>query len=470
MAFVTQRENMEDEILRLLPVPLYTRSRVYYEEDLEEIGLGRVLDGYAGEERESILHHAGILSNIRPELAFHFLRNFPRLLQNLPPADLGKWVGMALDVYDQGGLNPAIDFVLEMEHHPLFRLHWGNGVPLLEVHGVLLHYLRGLGREEIALQEGRSLYTDFNTIYVPARVNLFQQRRSNFLLYKIMVTHKLSQIRLGSFFLQPKALKKFEQRLGERYHMPLPPNGGAGLSRFFALFPEPRLARDLFLLFDTARVEEWVAGELPGLHRDLASLKRGLAERRSAPGELPARSRALEKTVRCWLTGVMDEGSDPEADASARALAGLITTEGRNAKSNERTAELTEKAYETLDALPGPYKAVEPIPYSGELRPEEAERGRRKRRESIKNRFRQELVDLLQRLPEPQEVRIELPPADSPEETAGKEEAGAPRKQEVPRDLLIDGNPVPLPEGLRRTIEEIYEDLGSIPASYLVVS
>ena len=466
MAFVTQRKNVENEILLLIPLPLYTRSRVYYEEDLEEMGLGKVLDGYPEEERQSILHHTEILSSVRPELAFHFLRNFPSLLQHLPPEELGKWIGMALDVYDQGGLNPAIDFVLEMERHPLFRAHWGKGVSLQDVHGVLLHYLRGLGKEEIGLQEARSLYTDFNTIYVPARARLFQERELNFLLYKVMVTHKWAQIRLGSFFLEGRTLTRLEKRLRDRYQKPLPPNGGAGLSRFFDLFPEPRLARDLFILFDTARVEHWLAGQLPGLHRDMASLKVELANMRSRPRDLPPKSRVLESLIRWWLTGTMDAEADPAWKKAARRIADSLSKSDWESKGNESTAEKCEKSYAILDSIPGSYSPVEPIPYAGELRPEAAERGRRKRRESLRTRFRQELVDLLNRLPEPEEIRIELPQSESEEEGS----TGTPQRQEVPRDLVVNGNPVPLPEGLQKTIEEIFEDLGSIPASYLVVS
>jgi nitric oxide reductase NorD protein len=464
MAYVTKRKNLDDEILLLLPLPLYTRSRIYYEEDLEEMGLGRVLDGYGEEERQSVLHQAAILSSVQPELAFHFLRNFQALFEHLPPEDLGKWVAMALDLYDQGGLNPAIDFVLAGEAHPLFRLRWGKGVALQDVHGVLLHYLHGLGKEEIGLQGGRSLYTDFNTIYVPERVRLFREREPNFILYKIMVTHKLAQIKHGTFSLQPRTLTRVEESLRERYRKRLPPNKGEGLSRFFDLFPEPRLTRDLFLLFDTARIEQWMALELPGLHRDLTSLKPELARRRSLPSDLPARSRVIEGLIRWWFSGVLDAGSNETVNTAARVIADSIQ-EARKAGSNDLVAEWVEEAYKTMDSLPGSYRPVEPIPYSGEIRPEEAERGRLKRRESLKTRFRQELTDLLCRLPEPQEVRIELPPAES-----GENAASTPQRQEVPRDLLLDGNPVPLSEGLRKTIEEIIEDLGSIPASYFAVT
>ena len=39
MAFVTERKNIDNEIFMLFPIPLYTSTRFYYEEDLEELGL-----------------------------------------------------------------------------------------------------------------------------------------------------------------------------------------------------------------------------------------------------------------------------------------------------------------------------------------------------------------------------------------------------------------------------------------------
>jgi nitric oxide reductase NorD protein len=40
----------------------------------------------------------------------------------------------------------------------------------------------------------------------------------------------------------------------------------------------------------------------------------------------------------------------------------------------------------------------------------------------------------------------------------------------VPDHLFINGNLIPLPEALRKTVAEIHEDLGSIPSSYLAIT
>ncbi len=80
MAYVTSRKNPDNEILSLFPIPFYTSSRIYYEEDLEQLGLDRVLDGVSDELRRTVLDHARTLAKVQPELAFHFLFKFPQAL------------------------------------------------------------------------------------------------------------------------------------------------------------------------------------------------------------------------------------------------------------------------------------------------------------------------------------------------------------------------------------------------------
>jgi nitric oxide reductase NorD protein len=509
MAYVTSRKNVDNEILLLFPIPFYTSSRIYYEEDLEQLGLDRVLDGVAEELRRTILGHARTLANVQPELAFHFLLNYPQLLQKIHVEDLGKWVSLALDIYDAQGLEPSRDFVLGLESHPDFQRHWGRGVAFQDVYGVLIHYLHALGREDVSLQDGSLHYTDIETIYVPDRVFVHSDEELNFSLYKIMVTHKFAQIRLGTYFLDMGKLKGLSLQLQEQYHKAFPPNLPSDLAYFLHLFPDTTLAGDLFLLGDTLRIERWFADYLPGLYRDLCKMKEILGSRRRSSQSLPPRSQVMEAVVSSFLTGSpcpaerssrnlkfpspLMGASPPEAGKGGgappeegRAVVGqpvvdvsiletanrvrdLLLTCGTSAKSVENVAGVVAQAYAAFHILREPYQKIEKAPYIGELRPDEAERGRRRRRTSTRLKFRNELAKLVCDLPEPQEVRIEVP-ATEPEPLGSK----TPQVHQLPNFmlnyLLLDGNPVPIPEAMHKIIEEIYEDLGSIPSSYLAVS
>ncbi|MCU0594660.1 MAG: hypothetical protein MUC98_04240 [Desulfobacterota bacterium] len=469
MAYVTSRKNPNNEILSLFPIPFYTSSRIYYEEDLEQLGLDRVLDGAPEELRRSILEHARTLANVQPELAFHFLLKFRELLQRIRVEALGKWVSIALDLYDSNGLEPARDFVLGLDSHPAFRRHWGRGLAFQDAYGVLLHYLHALGREDISLQEGKVHYTDIETIYLPERVSVDSGEGLSFSLYKVMVTHKFAQIRLGTYFVDMNKLKGLRLRLKEQYSQAIPPNLPSDLAHFLHLFPDPALAADLFLFGDSLRVERWFADNLPGLHRDLRNLNKALATRPRSSQALPPRSRVMDEVAWQLLSEGTGREAEPPLQETVQRLLDLLITCKEPGKTVEHVAEVTAKAYALLHPLPGPYQRIEKVPYIGELRPEEAERGRRRRRKSTRLKFRSELAKLVCDLPEPHEVRVELPATD-PEPLEGK----TPQQPELPsfmlNHLLFDGNPIPIPEAMRKIIEEIYEDLGSIPSSYLAVS
>jgi nitric oxide reductase NorD protein len=465
MAYVTDRKNLDNEVLLLFPIPLYTSSRIYYEEDLEDLGIGKVLDGLEEEVRSSILKQAKTLGRVQPELAFHFLLKFQHLLKRINLEDLGRWVSLALDLYDSQGLNSAREFVLGMDAHPLFIRHWGKGVSFYDVHGILLNYLHGLGRRGVALEGAAAHYTDVATIYMPERIALYPDRGPNFLLYKVMLTHKFAQLKLGTYHLDLSKAGALEKALKERYGQPVSPNIPSDLSRFLRLFPAPELAKDIFVLADTVRIEKWMGDSYPGLYRELRKLKKQLGLRREKFRVLPPRSQVMETLLYWWLTDTPISFGDALMMKVAKKMRDSLLSLARKERSVENVAETTASLYGIIEELPGPYQAVEGVPYVGELRPEEAEVGQRHRRESTRLKFRQELARLVGDLPEPTELRIEASTKE-PAHPGPK----IPQQQEVPSQIFVDGNPVPIPEGMQRIIEEVCEDLGCMPSSYLALT
>jgi nitric oxide reductase NorD protein len=469
MAFVTARRHPENEILRLFPIPLYTHHRILDEEDLLEMGLGEILDDLPDDARKDIMDLAKALAAIQPELAFHFLLRHRRLMEIPGLEDLAELVKMVLDIYDAEGLNPARAFLLDPEPHPQFRRIWGRGLALHGVYRVLLNYLHGLGKAEIHLEEGTAHFTDTVSIFVPPRIALFDRERLNFVLFKVMVTHKFAQIGLGTY------------RLGNgNSSLRSDPEGGRGndkshdgsllsdLSRFLHSFPEPRLASDLFSLFDTARIESWIGATLPGLYSDLLNLKQHLSLIRKNPEDLTPRSHGVEQLFEWWLNGPSEDPenrNDVPVSPLIREVCQRMRTAALEGAPVGRVARLVEEIYVLFETMPGPYVPVETIPYVGELRPEEAERARKRKRESTRIKFQEQLCKLIGDLPEPEDVRVGVPSMD---EVISK--GATPQLQAFPKFLLIDGNPIPLPEAMNKTIEEIYEDLGAIPGHYLAIT
>lgn len=104
-------KTVKEEILSFFPNPFYSSTRIYFYEDLEEIGLVGLLDDIPHDLANIILGHARTLSKIKPELSFYFLFQFKKILKFIKPDELGKWVSIVLDIFDSKGLNPAIEFI-----------------------------------------------------------------------------------------------------------------------------------------------------------------------------------------------------------------------------------------------------------------------------------------------------------------------------------------------------------------------
>jgi nitric oxide reductase NorD protein len=462
-------EPHERDILALFPTPLYTSTGLYFEEDLREMGLGEVLREFSLSLQEKIRRHAVTLAGTQPELGLRFLMKAGEIAALLDEKELDQWVLSLLDIYDAGGLNPALQYIEGLKDNPEFRLVVRNATTFEEVAGILQHYLHGLGKRGLRLEKGETVHTDTEVLYVPARIDAFQDRDRHFLLYKIMITYLFYQVHLRSYRLPWSSITSLVRTLRNRYGLREEETYLSDLSRFFSLFPDPVLARDIYMLVDTARIESRVRRDLPGLYRKMRDIKKALLARRPPPPGEGLKSGAVEETVRWWLDFSPGRGARTAKSPGTETLPGLfqgvLSRVFADDSDLESPAAATAEIYRAFGKLPGPYAGMVPVFYAGELRPEEAEKTRRRRRESVRAEFREELSKLVAELPECETVKIEV--AEKEAACAG-EQPSLPR--ELPDHLLIDGRAVPVPEAMKKLIEEIYEDLGTFPNAYLAVA
>ncbi len=461
-----QHSKSGNPILSIFALPLEIGSRMIYEEDLEEQGFFNLLEGFSAETQETLLKHARTLVSIKPELAYHFLIKSRELLEFISPDSLDQWVTLVLDIFDVKGLNPAKEFILALNEHPIFTQHWGLGVSFHEIHGILNHYVHALGHWDFHLEPSSTHYTDTLTIYVPVRISTFPRKADNALLYKIMVTHKFLQTELGTYRLDLKEIPVIKSTAaGPVEKIPLQEKAPP-LLRFLNQFPDPELGEDLFNFMETIRIEAWIEEYLPGLFREMRRLKKDLALKRTTRADAPPKSQIMDHLVRRWL----GEGRKPlksaDWETTVRETGQLMDLIRSPRATVEATAMVVVNAYNAMDRNPGPYEPVAPVPFVGRLRPEEAERGRFKRREATRVQFREELAKMMKDLPRCEQVEIEIP--GTPE--ADGAEIKRPLQQQIPYEFLMDGVPVPIPEAMGKIIKDIYEDLGAIPGEYLSIS
>ena len=126
-----------------------------------------------------------------------------------------------------------------------------------------------------------------------------------------------------------------------------PPNE---LARFYALFPVPHLAQDLFNVVEGYRVDSRLRSAYPGLARDMSPIRAATLERRPALTDLPEIPGIVEALVQHALGATVAlDALPPAARDTAQVAIDLLTHVDRDDASVADAADTTARLYELLD-------------------------------------------------------------------------------------------------------------------------
>jgi hypothetical protein len=361
-------------------------------------------------------------------------------------------------------------------------------VELAPIREMLRLYCRALTDRSVDLQDLKVLTdknigwsqtdvatSDGTAIFLPAMIERFDTQTENFAFLKVTLTQQAGHLEFGSFGfeydrpstrfddLRPKLIEPPEYHdhdHGHEGHHDRP--NVTELTRFFRLFPNKRLALDVFSVVEISRVETRVMRE----YRGIAPLYRGLRQRalqlRPQLIFLPAREALLEFMIRLSLgqtsgmkiprdqrnvaseifefmqrMAVHGATVEDAAEATLRIYARLakikndylteaefaafetaekISSRSKRSKGSKRSGESgSNRAIETLPQLVGrdrDYVSPQGIDYRGEFKPELAQlliELKSNAREQRKALSAEELADLLrsQRTPKPRDSEKE---------------------------------------------------------------
>jgi nitric oxide reductase activation protein len=149
------------------------------------------------------------------------------------------------------------------------------------------------------------------------------------------------------------------------------------LTRFYALFPQPALARDLFNILEGHRIDSAIRRAYPGIRRDMDAIQTASAGRRPELAALPESQAVVEALLQHSL-GLSVEASDlPPATQAliARAIEMMTALEAAEARVAE-AASLTGEIYILIEEhLADPTRRTGEHPPDGEAadRPEQPE-------------------------------------------------------------------------------------------------
>lgn len=353
------------------------------------------LAGIDREDQDFILTWVKRVASTNIQVAYQFISQTIEALASLNKRVIEAWALHAMDMYDQHGLRAALDVIQNVHDFIQNSRERAHGAVFADVANVLMHFTHGLSGRELTLEEGDTVFTDSEKVYLPPVVALCDKAEDNFQIYKIMAAYLWAQTRFGTF--RASLLKILEQQ------------------------KQPEKFLRLFHALDTLRLEACIARELPGLYREMQSIKQQLDE--------------------------------PERDSQWLEYADLLSGEGADVHDVLR---LTQDYVDTLEPFQCHF-------FQGELNPQAVDACMQARLLREKAAFRTALRKISDELKnstaESQTQRQKIEAKKTPDPTT---------PEGFHTEITIDDKPVVIPEEVKQLSISIVQDLGEIPDDYLV--
>jgi nitric oxide reductase NorD protein len=226
-------------------------------------------------EQELLLGPCLRVAMVDAEAGMLLCEHLPEVLRQLATKDVEPWVGQGLAVLRDNREAGLAFFTLESQACQLQLAALARIVYLQHVQGVLRLYASALAGHSLSIRPLAELppafrsarrqfpTTDGETIYLPASADRFPRRDENFRLYLIMTAHQAGYLEFDTFTF---ACERLASSLAARGipQIPIPDSDAPVLQpgawrsdfeRFFASFPRPSVARDIFYCLEDGRID-----------------------------------------------------------------------------------------------------------------------------------------------------------------------------------------------------------------------
>ena len=220
--------------------------------------------------------------------------------ERVSPEGAAEWVDRGLEVLERNKEVGRGYFRLGSKYSLQVLEELKEGLALKSVARVLKLYATALSGHEVAIRGTNELQAvdayGADHIILPPEMRFFEDDDGNFTAYKVATAHGAGRIEFGTYEFSLADIPDTVEALRARYPRspvttlrPLETD----LTRFYALFPQPALARDLFNIVEGHRVDAAIRRAYPGIRRDMALIQAASAERRPSwpPLRRPGRGR-----------------------------------------------------------------------------------------------------------------------------------------------------------------------------------
>ena len=396
------------------------------------------------------------------EMAFNFFMTAPDAVTHFSVEDLKKWVEMGLELADAYGVVPARNFFKGITRETIEKIH-SHGLEFPDVARVMEIYINALSGDQLAVQEDVTTYTDTRAVFLPRKVEEFENNELNFKVYKVIAAHRYAQKRYRSLEPNLTRIEDVVNEIQQKYGRSLSQER-EGLENFIYLFPEEQLALDIFSIVENARVERNLRREFRGIARDMDMLLEREWGRRPDFSKLGDKEAVLEALMQLLTYGKLKEGLNPRLEKMARRayeIAQEMLSKPR--PTVEDSAVATYRIYELVEEelFGTPYMRFKDLYFRGVIKPEQVTAALRK--------TRQEMAEKLESLLE--DLEIDKPPDIDSMIQHAMNEVPDPLAYGAPLDFLFRvGLEIPedIQEEILKEIEKILGELGEIDASMLM--
>jgi nitric oxide reductase NorD protein len=333
--------------------------------------MARLAPGLPEMEQDLLLGQCLRVALVDAKAATLLCEHLPGVLSHLAAKDVEVWVARGLAVLRDNPDGGLAYFARESQASQRELTALGRVAYLLPVRDVLRLYASALTGQPLsvrplvdlppAFRSGLRQFptTDGETIYLPESADRYDSREQNFRMLLVMTAHQAGYLEFATFGF---ALETMIGRLGAGVGVPnleawrassmQPASPSSDFARFFAGFPRPSVARDIFYCLEDGRVDFLLRQTYRGLAPHIERIiQDGLASRPPLAGR-SLWGAALEVLLHLCCVGRLSLTLPPIVVPLARFLRGVAAHVRQPQATVYDSAVATVEVYRLLEQLP----------------------------------------------------------------------------------------------------------------------
>ncbi|HEX2173791.1 MAG TPA: hypothetical protein VHL09_15245 [Dehalococcoidia bacterium] len=247
------------------------------------------------------------------------------------------------------------------------RMPSSPAVDLQSIKEILRMYCQGLTGKDVqilpspvlapakgSVSPGGELGADTYTVFLPEVVRDHASRDANFEAYKVFSAHQSAHLEWGTFEFssQREAAHYTNFRAAAAAALDYEASGNSEFDSFFGIFPDRKLADDLFSLIEDTRIDQRLTERYRGLRRVYRQAQEDILGRRPGLESLPLREVLLEVLTQASLMSRATVRVPQALLGPLREAAGLIQSMRAEQTSVEDAAEVTLRLYSIVQSVP----------------------------------------------------------------------------------------------------------------------